>query len=1325
MPDRLICYARCQNPDADSAFPEVDRDRIKIAVGNSSTEALSALLAGVISTDKQSIIEDQLEALQFAPTLQHVTVDTGPIFEALRHEKQFHALAGGQRWRIKTRRESGKKAGQVADDAQLTLPDALANTLNSLNQLEEDKDRNAAAIDSLRRQIYADWCWYLKFATELKLINDSPNFGPDQPPPPDFGDDPGQAPPPPPKPQVGTKVEQTDKAPTGWDDGIEPDGPQSEDATAAAAPEADVEAAFLDGFKEFITAQIDSQLGALLSRDAQLKTAIDAQFAAAQADLLGYQAESQFLLAGDIVDWAAFTAAVAAQAATVSVFNNLAAPQNRAAYLRSINQQLADSDELLPWPAAAADSGPYQSLKSQLDTPDLPPLLAAALRLRANRLALEAYVPGVIKHRPALELAPQAADRFWRPNDPVALISGYDPTPRHQDTRDNVMARLLPLDWELQGGDPDGLVHFKSLLEELWGGEITTVPSPDWQPIFLAWDTAFSQAHQSQDQTYDPAYLQANFRLGDTDFAAVQQATYDKPIPFYGRAILTPGGSISLKNTIIGNLVPVLVGQFMAGAAATGGQPATIDAFNVWLKGIDPAVENPALNNPDLPVEQQISQWLTDELDRLDDTDSRLMDHLLDYLKADSRQPIIRQFLKEHSGADLADNLDAFLDWATAHSHIQAGYAAQHRPAANEPLAIALVDQADVRQDFVAQLTVMLGDNLQRYYDEKSIPAEQQAGYPDDHYDELIAWYQPQVNEALQLVVQIRAYRALLDIRGLAQALTGFGEALVMRHQAFQLPVYDPFPHDKDDAFAARVRAAVQTANRVAPSEDLPFSPWRAGKIALTRLELLDNFGRYWPNERATESWDFLVQASDSLPDAGDTPGKEFATPPRLAQAARLAFRWLAANTEIEEMNDHPASNPICGWVVPNYLDNSLMIYAVEGQALGYIDEGGQWRTFPGNRGPILPADIANPHLARLVQWLSAQGQAFLADFLTTLDGAQENMEPESFAQHEALALLMGRPLALVRADVRLQLQEPPAINVSKLKVQADVEAYHQNLTNGATGSFPARDTFAFEQVQIPLRLGEFHRLNDGLAGYWLEDDDGGYAGDTFYALQTSPIAGLSAQIQTRHQVDSDDRDESQFLLYLSLGDPRPRKISLLLDPRAPIHATTGILPVKALDIPRDQYQAALQRLQVAFLTAPVLAPEVGLEMSLPTEPGFDWTWLQLEGHHWSSISAQGIIRRHQLAHHLGAGAGALWAGLLQQGWLEALDGDTARIVAEDKRRQADLPPALAPLQEAVELLFHRLRIRPFDPTARLDSGQQIREGWLRLSPADDHDVVQ
>jgi hypothetical protein len=58
--------------------------------------------------------------------------------------------------------------------------------------------------------------------------------------------------------------------------------------------------------------------------------------------------------------------------------------------------------------------------------------------------------------------------------------------------------------------------------------------------------------------------------------------------------------------------------------------------------------------------------------------------------------------------------------------------------------------------------------------------------------------------------------------------MAGFGDALIMRHQAFQLPINNPFPHDNDDAFTAKVCAAVQTANKVAPNENLPFPPWRA-----------------------------------------------------------------------------------------------------------------------------------------------------------------------------------------------------------------------------------------------------------------------------------------------------------------------------------------------------------------------------------------------------------------------------------------------------------------------------------------------------------------
>jgi len=1314
MPQHSICYARYAGDGHSDVLPEVAADQVKIALGNSPTEALAALLASEISTAKQSLIEDQLEAFQFAATLDQTTVDAGALFEARRHEKQFHHVPGGQRWRIKAKKPADQKAGAAAEDPAVSLSAELANALNRLNSLEEDKDQNAAAIDSLRRQIYADWCWYLKLESSLKKMSAAPVF-----------EDPSSS-------SSSTGFGDGDGFGDGGGDGFGDGGAgfgdevgsgagedQPPAATADPNPAAEAQATeFLAGFKGFITAEIDGQLATLISRTAALDGAIEQQYNDVQLALLHYQSESQFLLASDIVDWDAFTALLAQKAPTLV---DPAAAQSHAAYLRAVNDRLAAGHDLLPWPDATEATDEYQALLTQLAAADLPPFFRDGLILRANRLALEAQLAGVIKHRPALELTAEAAARFWRANDPVVLISGFDPTPRYQAVAEAQPAHLLPFDpadfSDESGALIDSTMHLLDLLRPV---DIVTADSPHWHPLFLSWDVAFSQAHQVENETYAPTYLQDNFRLGNNDFLTAQPPPYDKPISFYGRTILTPAASLSLKNTLIERLGPRLYQQFVdESVAPTPGQVVTLPLFNDYLRRLDPQIADLPVDDPDAPAEQQIRQWLADELDRQNDTDDRLARHLPATLSADSRQPIIRQFLAEQPGADLSANIDAFLEWATTHSHIKTTFAAGHRSQLDGPLDIALIDQADVRQAFVEQLQATLGDNLQRYYATTGTPADRQADYPNDHYDDLIAWYQPQVSEALSLVVEIRAYLALLNVRGLAQAMAGFGDALIMRHQAFQLPVYNPFPHDDDQTFAARVRAAVQTANKVAPNENLPFSPWRAGKITLTELELLDNFGRYWPTDpdsRGTGLAEFPTLAADTLPDVGATPGQEFAVPPRLAQPAGLAFRWLAAHDEIEEMNDLPVANPICGWVVPNHLDNSLLIYTSEGRVLGTVDADSRWRTFPGNRGPIIPADIANPHLARLVQWLCDQGQDFLADFLSALDIAQENMEPESYAQHQALALLMGRPLALVRADARLQLQEPPAVNVSQIQMQADVEAWYAYQTGGAHGPPPARHTFDFERVQVPLRLGEFHRLNDGLAGYWLEDDKGDYAADTFYALQTDPTPGLSARIQTRHLPDSEDQDESRFLLCLSFDETR--KITMLLDPRAPVHATTGVVPVAALAIPQEQYAAALQRMQVAFLTAPVLAPALGLELSLPTEPGFDWSWLQLDGQQWSAISAQGLIGRHQLRDLFGPGVEVVWAALLQAGWLEALTDTTARIVAEDKRTQADLPPALAQAQEAVELLFHRLRIRPFDATARFDERYQLREGWLRLSPS-------
>jgi hypothetical protein len=67
--------------------------------------------------------------------------------------------------------------------------------------------------------------------------------------------------------------------------------------------------------------------------------------------------------------------------------------------------------------------------------------------------------------------------------------------------------------------------------------------------------------------------------------------------------------------------------------------------------------------------------------------------------------------------------------------------------------------------------------------------------------------------------------------------------------------------------------------------------------------------------------------------------------------------------------------------------------------------------------------------------------------------------------------------------------------------------------------------------------------------------------------------------------------------------------VTLLMDPRASVHATTGILPIKAIDLPSEIYSKALQSIEVAFFTHPVLRGSQGLALPVPDESGFIWRW--------------------------------------------------------------------------------------------------------------------
>jgi hypothetical protein len=499
---------------------------------------------------------------------------------------------------------------------------------------------------------------------------------------------------------------------------------------------------------------------------------------------------------------------------------------------------------------------------------------------------------------------------------------------------------------------------------------------------------------------------------------------------------------------------------------------------------------------------------------------------------------------------------------------------------------------------------------LGQYYKDKSIPSEnQKIDMLGAQIGAIRTWYEGSNGTDFNqpAYTAIRAYELLQNTDILAQSLGGFNQALLMHKQTLQLPIDDPLGFKEYQDFTNLVAASVGRVNSNAPQPLNDFSPIRAGRMELVRLRLIDTFGQV--RDIALDGQ--TISTSETLPPS-DT--NKVSLPPRLAQAARLNFRWLAAGNDEAEMNDHPATSPICGWILPNNLDDSLMVYEPGGQALGSLDASG-WRSAPGRYPPVSIIDIPNPHLRKLIKYLYAQGSDFFDDFLTAIENALENIDPENFAQHEALALLMGRPIAVVRASLNLELRGRPAVN-------QDWNTFRQDMQGTATQKDSqgidhlVRTTDGFTNVDFSIRIGEFEQLNDGLIGYWVEGDNG-YEDDKFYAPQTSD--------EIDHPNIRFHQENDPAMIQQSIDDPS-HKLTMLLDPRGVVHATCGILPTKAIQIPPDQFADALRAIEVTFLTAPVLTDIGKINLPLPDEPGYQWSWLEKESGIWADETAIGPI---------------------------------------------------------------------------------------------------
>ncbi|HYF62005.1 MAG TPA: hypothetical protein VD886_04280 [Herpetosiphonaceae bacterium] len=569
-----------------------------------------------------------------------------------------------------------------------------------------------------------------------------------------------------------------------------------------------------------------------------------------------------------------------------------------------------------------------------------------------------------------------------------------------------------------------------------------------------------------------------------------------------------------------------------------------------------------------------------------------------------------------------------------------------------------------------------------------------------------------------------------------AQALGGFNDALLMREVGWQLPIADPLNFDEYRAWSEHViRPAVADQARLAPLPFNDFHPIRAGQLNLTALRLVDVFGQAQNIEMDTPI------AAESL----GTDGTRVTLPPRLAQPARLSLRWLAAHDDQEEWTPHPATTPICGWLVVDHVAGSLLIYDASGLALGEIDLQGQWRMTPGARTPVRPADLDNPHLRQMVRWICQQGQAaaasqtedqagFIESFGAILETALEHIAPHSAPTQDMHALLMSRPMALVRARVSLELRGGYAIQQSYTALAKELQGL-------------GRQTNGYERVRFPLRIGEHQRYHDGVVGYWVEDAQGTYA----QADERGFFAPQSAWASAPHGPDDSHvhiyrRQDGALNHWRSLEDP-PMTVAVLLDPRGLLHATCGILPPKTLSLPANLYASALRRLQVAFLTAPILTARDQIQLPLPQVAGWSWSWIAQEHQRWTTLAARPRVSQQDFTREWKPDQGVqIWQALIDIQVLEPLPEQAppqaglppqAYYKAENlaaalapasapmtaiKQRFAALPPATQALLEMAQADIKRLidttgRGITAPPSQAVFLEHELREGWLVLKP--------
>ena len=358
-------------------------------------------------------------------------------------------------------------------------------------------------------------------------------------------------------------------------------------------------------------------------------------------------------------------------------------------------------------------------------------------------------------------------------------------------------------------------------------------------------------------------------------------------------------------------------------------------------------------------------------------------------------------------------------------------------------------------------------------------------------------------------------------------------------------------------------------------AQAIGYTGLRAGRLSLTRVSIVDRFGQTLELLGTDANSQTLPEIAASL-----TPRDHAADvaelPPRLLQSGRLSI----------------GSDPICGFLVPNHIDRALAAYDATGRRLGELRLAAVADTVqtvvwdPAPAATPVTLDGLASELGGVLRAVAAAGPAALQNFLTTIDETLWTVDPLAGDRDEYLTALAGRPLALVGAELALELGGEPLRDPSW------------------PATFGAADP-PFLGYGFPVRLGAPADREDGLVGYFC---DGAYT--RFRAARVPAATDLV--VDATGFVSAAVPDD----VVLTPDGATVARIMLLVDPRGSVQASTGLLPATQLDVRGPALTSALAAISATFRAGPLLADAAAQAplMPVPVASGRSWAWVEQGG---------------------------------------------------------------------------------------------------------------